>query len=631
MLGNLSTKDIQIALVGAPNSGKTTLFNWLTNSNFKTVNYPGSTVDISVGKINRRYSSSDFLIVDTPGVYGINPKSSDEQVTLDYLFNTTPPNLVIFVVDSTQLGRQLPLARQLKSCGFEIMVVITMLDLLKTKFSENELVSISNHLGKIPCVEFDGRLGGGLADLVNTATNLLVSNKKSPQLINFSETHLEEAIKYSQIFTNELFAKKKLNLTTANSLSTKIDHLLLHPFWGIISFITIMTTLFASIFWLAAPIMDFIDFGFTELSSLVLEISPNNLLTQFLSDGLILSVGAVAVFIPQIFILFVGIILLEDSGYLARSAVLIDKPFSKVGLGGRSFVPLLSANACAVPAMMAARTINSKREKFIALFIIPLMTCSARLPVYALLLSVLFLNQPVWKPGLALALLYLGSFFIGALAAKILSLILPKEKNSFFMMELPIYRKPKLLHVLKQALSRTQNYITRAGPAIFGFALLIWLSTTFPNYNLEDKTERLTQSYAGQVGKIIEPVFTPMGGDWRTGVSLISAFAAREVFVSSLAVVFNVTDDDETTQQQKLLMTLKDSKNSSGDYLFTTSSIVGLIIFFMIALQCLSTVSIASKEFNDKKIALIQLVSFTLIAYVAAVVTVQGLRLLGFS
>lgn len=610
-------------MVGAPNCGKTTLFNWLTGGNYKTVNYPGSTVDISRGKPHAQYKLESNLM-DTPGIYSLDAKSPDEVVTCKALFETHPPDLIIAVVDATQFARQLPVALQLKDSGFNIVIALTMIDLLPALKKAN-WHELENQLGA-KIFPIDGQLGGGVFELVKHLHPNEPKNKTKPIQKIWSLQKIDESIKSSQ----QIFEKYLGNKAQPPSLlfSQKLDKFFLHPFFGLITFIFIMSLLFTSIFWLSTPLMDIVDNGFTWLAQLILSGRENSLLAQMLSDGIVTSVGSVAVFIPQIFILFVGIILLEDTGYLARSAVLVDKPFSWLGMGGRSFVPLLSGFACAVPAMMAARTISSKRERFITLFVIPLMTCSARLPVYALLLSILFWGESAWKPGLALAGLYFISVLVGALAAKIISLIIPAEKNSFFILELPIFRKPKPLVVLRQSLGRTKSYILRAGPAIFIFAFLIWGATTFPHYEITDRSERLEQSYAGQVGKVIEPLFEPMGGDWRTGVALMSAFAAREIFVSSLAVVFKVTDEEDS-QQESLLKTMNTATDSHGKKLFTFSSIVGLIAFFMLALQCLSTVSIAIREFGDKKMALIQLFIFTLSAYIIAVSLVQGLRHFG--
>ena len=374
--------------------------------------------------------------------------------------------------------------------------------------------------------------------------------------------------------------------------------------------------------------MNFISDGFAFAGEQVLAISHHSLWTSFISDGILASVGSVITFVPQIFILFVGIIFFEDSGYLARAATLIDKPFSKIGLNGRSFVPILSAYACAVPAMMAARTINSKRERWITLFIIPLLSCSARLPVYSLLLSFLFQKDPAWKAGLALTAIYFASLGVSVIVAGIVNHFLKMEGQSLFMLELPIYRMPRFRNVFHSAISRTYSYLQRAGPAIFSFALIMWLVTTFPKYDIEDRAERLSSSYAASMGRAIEPIFTPLGGDWRTGVSLITAFAAREVFVSSLAVVMGVTDNEKISQQENLLKKMAEARNQKGQLLFTTASVLGLMLFFMIALQCLSTSSVATRE-AGLGFAVFQLIIFNIAAYVLAVALVQGLHLIG--
>jgi ferrous iron transport protein B len=270
---------------------------------------------------------------------------------------------------------------------------------------------------------------------------------------------------------------------------------------------------------------------------------------------------------------------------------------------------------------MATRNISSKRDRWITNFIIPLMQCSARLPVFALLLSFLYKDAPAWKPGFALALIYISSIFIGALAAAILNKILAKHKSTFFMMELPLYRRPQIKVLLKQTWDRTMAYVRRAGPAIFAFAVIVWIGTTFPNYKAEGP-EKLQSSYMGQVGHMIEPVFKPMGVDWRVGVGLMSAFAAREVFVSSMAILFNVTGDGDE-QTKGLLKAMEEAKFSDGTPIFTLGSVLGLIVFFMIALQCMSTVAMSAKENGSWKFPILQLVTFNLVAYVLAVTIVK--------
>jgi ferrous iron transport protein B len=639
--------DNVVALVGSPNSGKTTLFNWLTGSRFKTVNYPGSTVDHSVGSTHERYGEQ-LTVMDTPGTYSLDPKSPDEEVTMKAIFEHKrfgAARLVIAIADATLLSRHLFVTRQLLDAGFQVILAVTMSDLLTERGEQLDTAALSKELG-IPVVLIDGRLGGGVQELVEVIRLGLVHPRPTTKAIR-PVAWLEERVETTLRETADLAARvvhpiaKVANLTaaqarlmktsTARERTRKIDSVLLHPVFGLLIFLGMMTALFSSIFWLAKPIMDAVDKSMSFFADHLLRLAPENLLVQFLSGGVLASASAVLVFVPQIFILFVGIILLEDSGYLARSATLIDKPLSMLGLGGRSFVPLLSGYACAVPAMMAARTINSKRERWLTLFILPLMSCSARLPVYALLLTFLFHGDAAWKAGVMLTGIYVGSLLMGGIAALIAGRFLKITDKSFFMLELPVYRRPQTSLVLRQAFSRTKSYILRAGPAIFAFALIVWVATTFPHYDLENKTERLNQSYAAQAGHLIEPVFRPMGGDWRTGVGLMSAFAAREVFVSSLAVLFQVTDQDEDSMQETLLSKMHDAKAPDGGALFTVSSVIGLILFFMIALQCLSTVTVAVRESGRWRFALTQLILYNVIAYILAVSVVQGLRALGVS
>lgn len=627
---------LSVGLVGAPNSGKTTLYNWLTGARFKTVNYPGATVEYSLGGLAPHLGEHDVAVMDTPGTYSLHPKSADEEVTLKALYEN--PELgqvsgVVVVVDGTQLSRHLLLAKQVQLTGFPMVVVVTMSDLLRKQGIHLDFDYLKQTLG-CPVVAFDGLLAGGLPEVVAEILKMKRDAKvQRPVVWSFEE--LDQEITIAQKTANEALNHKtdhaQERLAKIVEGTEKIDRVLLHPFFGLFFFIAIMGLVFSSIFWLAAPFMDYIDGGFTTLNELVVSLGPDSLWADFLGNGIIASFGAVLVFVPQIFILFLGIGLLESSGYLARAATLIDRPFSAVGMSGRSFVPILSGFACAVPAIIATRNISSTRDRWITNLVIPLMTCSARLPVYAILIAFLYKDESPLKAGLVLAALYLGSLVVGGFAAGVVNKFLPKKDSSFFMMELPIYRRPKMRVLLRQSLTRTLSYVKRAGPPIFIFAVLIWVGTNFPNYNNPDAHDKLEQSYAGQLGKVIEPVVAPMGVDWRVGVGLISAFAAREVFVSSLAVVFNITDTNEDTQQASLLEQMKTATNSHGDPIFTTSSVIGLMIFFMIALQCMSTVAVQVRESGSWKFALGQLVAFNLIAYVVVVIIVQGLRAFGVS
>ncbi|MGB5288050.1 MAG: nucleoside recognition domain-containing protein, partial [Ignavibacteriaceae bacterium] len=394
-------------------------------------------------------------------------------------------------------------------------------------------------------------------------------------------------------------------------------------------------------------LMMLVDELFANLNSLVVNNFDPGWFTYLISDGVISGTGSVLVFVPQILILFLILGLLEDSGYLARGAMLIDRPLSKIGLNGRSFVPMISGYACAIPAIIAARTIPNRRERLLTIFIIPLMSCSARLPVYALLIAYLIPKNSSWIGGIILGAIYLFSLLtsvsVAFLINKFRRRIFTSEESSSFILELPTYRIPKLSSVISHTYNSSKQYILRAGPIILGFSLVLWFLTYFPNINPEvetsgltfkqkqnvERAERLESSYASELGKLIQPMMSPIGMDWRIGVSLISAFAAREVFVSSLALTFKVTSEDDEAQNT-LLNSLRDARiEATGEKLFTVATTVGLIIFFVFALQCLSTVAVSKKETGGWKIPILQVVIFTSLAYFMTFITVNGLRFLG--
>ncbi len=614
-----------VALVGAPNSGKTTLYNWLTKSQYKTVNYPGSTVDYAVGTLA---GDSEIQIIDTPGTYSLFPKSQDEQVTHDVLFaGTLGVRRVILVCDGTQIERHLLIGYQLQQAGISFVVAVTMNDLLV----KNKIPLNLNFIRKefdFSFVLFDGVNGAGLDALITEVKKL--PPRVPGQLDPWSAKKFEQ--------TSDLI-EKKINISRPagkqNQLLARtqgIDRWLLHPVFGVAFFFIIMSVIFASIFWVSAPVMDAVDQFFAWTARAILSVNPQSLWVQFLSDGLVVSIGAVLVFVPQIFILFLGIGFLESSGYLSRASTIVDRPLLALGLSGRSFVPLLSGFACAVPAMMASRNLSSKKERWIVNFIIPLMTCSARIPVFALLIGLLFYRQSSWWAGLAMAAMYFLSLAVGMTASFLLSKIIRTKEKSLFLMELPLYRWPRWRVLVKQSILRTQGYIRRAGPMIFLFAVILWIGAHFPiEKEIQDpqiwKTASLDQSYLGQLGKNMEPLFEPLGTDWRVGIGLISAFAAREVFVSSLALVFNIPQDGKPDSEKGLLKTLSQATNEKGQALFKFSSVVGLLIFFMIALQCMSTFIVSIKENHSLKFALGQLVGLNLLAYIVSVSVVQFLQM----
>lgn len=627
------------ALVGSPNSGKTTLYNWLTGSRSKAVNYPGATVEYSIGTLrsglSQKWNNLDLKIVDTPGVYSLTPQSEDEVVTFKTLFSKNQSleiDGVIVVVDATQLNRHLVLVRQLLKTGYPLLVVVTMADVVSKQKANLNLDILSRALG-VATVAFDGVLGKGLDQIIQNLQKIISTPAKfsvqAPPVWTLAEQEAQ-LIQVQKIADEVIQSPHQPG--ESKDRSFVLDRFLLHPIFGFVFFFIFMTLLFASVYWLAKPIMDQVDQLFSFLSDHTTQLIPG-LLGNFLGEGLISAIGGVLIFIPQIFILFLGIGFLEASGYLARAAVLVDKPLSWIGLGGRSFVPILSGFACAIPALMATRNIASRKEKFLAQMIIPLMTCSARLPVYGLMIGFLYSDQQPLMAGMVMAILYFGALLMGAIASRLISiLVLRSHKQSRLMMELPPYRRPRFRALLIQALTKAKSFSLRAGPIILVLALVLWFGTHFPRpeSGVEvSKSELATHSYAAQFGQAIEPVFKPLGVDWRVGFGLISAFAAREVFVSTLALVFNVEGDEEQ-QTQGLLSAMREAHFSDGSKIFTTASVVGILIFFMIALQCISTVGMIKKETGSWKIAFFQLVISNGVAYALAFVAVNTLKFFGY-
>jgi len=663
-----------ITLVGAPNSGKTTLFNLLSGKNFKTVNYPGSTIEYHTGNIHPKFNF-EAILLDSPGIISLMPNSPDEEVTINSLFSHPEfgkPDLVIITVDASQLSRHLLLVKQLIECGFNLVVAVTMNDILKEKSLEINSSKLSELLG-VKAVRINAKTGEGIKELLK----IVKQNVKGlPEEINQQkclkwENATEVINVYSEIeriekesllplkTVNEKIkeANKELNATVVNKeenkllpeLKTlKIDKYLLHPFWGLVIFFFVMAFTFASIFWLALPLMNIVDYFFAFLNHTIISEFGHTWFSDFIAYGIIDGVGAVSIFVPQIIILFLILGFLEDTGYLARGAMLIDKPLSKIGLNGRSFVPMLSGFACAVPAILAARTIPNKRERLLTIFIIPLMSCSARLPVYVLLLSFLTPPDLYWLAGIGLAGIYLISILSSILIASVINRfknkIIKTEDDSSFILELPTYKFPKLSIVFHNAMISAKAYLSRAGSVILGISIILWFLTYFPNYNPHIQkssnqtneeyyqlvnSQRIEKSYAAMLGKIIEPVMKPLGMDWRIGLSLIPTFAAREVFVSSLALIFKVTAQDNKLQST-LISAMSNAKIAGTNKpLFTTSKVIGLIVFFIFALQCMSTIAVSKKETGGWRIPLLQLFIYSTLAYVLTFIVIHSLQILG--
>ena len=624
-----TSKDHVVCLVGMPNSGKTTLMNALTGGNFKTANYAGVTVSLLRGRSKPEFGTPRN-IVDLPGVHSSVAPSPEEELAVEVIEGRHPkvkPDAFILVVDATQLERHLKFGGLVGRQGKPTVIALTMSDLLVRTGQSVSALKLANALG-IPVISVDPRTGRGVKELVAALDGLSgllwVGNALAdvPMEPVAAFAHIQDILRRSGAVTRS---------AQPDSLTSRIDRFVLHRYLGFPVFFLVLISLFAAIFWMAQPFMDLIDAGFTIAADTVKGLAPESVLLRFLGDGVVAGIGAVAVFFPQIMILFFLMTLLEDSGYLARGAALVDRPLSYLGLHGRSFVPMLSGFACAIPAVFAARAIPARRERLLTIWILPLMSCSARLPVYALLLAAL-LPTAAWQAGLSLAVIYVSSLLIGAAIAGIAARIFMRHRQpSLLAMELPAYRAPRWWPILRMTWARGSAYLKRAGVPIMIVSAVLWGISNFgyvPGAPISSTP--MEQSFASGLGQRLEPVLRPMGVDWRVGVGLISAFAAREVFVSSMAIVFHVNSDDEQTQQEGLLKEMNSATfPGTAQRIFTPASIIGLIVFFFFSLQCFSTVAVVRKEMNSWKLAGLQLLFYTGLGYALAVLSVQTLRAFG--
>ncbi len=640
-LAESDARPLTVCLVGMPNSGKTTLMNALTGGHFHTANYPGVTVSLLQGKTRPEWGPA-LNLVDLPGVHSsVNPSPEEELScrVIESQDRAVRADVFALVVDATQLERHLKFAGFVARQRKPVVLILTMADLLPRV---NQLLD-AQRLGqalRIPIVTVDARQGTGIAELVKELRAASVHEWKPNALSELSEDPVIAFSAVRELLDGSGALVRTEHRVEGDSITARIDQVALHRQFGFPLFVVVLAALFASIFWMAAPFMDAVEAGFAFSGSLLTRVFPEAILVQFVAEGLIGGVGAVAVFFPQIVILFFLMTLLEDSGYLARGATLVDRPLSYLGLHGRSFVPMLSGFACAIPAVLAARSIPTLRERLLTVWILPLMSCSARLPVYALLLAAL-LPDAAWA-GLTLAAIYLASLLIGSVSAGLVGrFIMPSEESSLLAMELPVYRVPRWKVILRITWSRSSSYLRKAGMPIVVIAIVLWLLSNFGLGSFQSQfagndaqplivQSKMDRSLAAQLGQFTEPLLEPMGVDWRVGVGLISAFAAREVFVSAMAIVFSVEGEDEATQAAGLREQMRTATFAGTEQrIFTVSSMIGLIVFFFFSLQCIATVAVVQRETNSWRFAGIQLLFYTGVGYGAAVVTVQGLRALG--
>ena len=620
----LSAPPLRVALVGSPNSGKTTLFNALTGAAAKVGNYPGVTVERREGRL--RHTRRSIRILDLPGTYSLKAETPDEAVVLSVLEGTLdsepPPDALVVVVDGTTLSRSLGLVAQVLHVERPTALVVTMIDEIAARGGRLDPERLSRILG-IPVLGVVGNRGVGLAEL--------------RELIEDPEQWSSPAILPPADDVDERFAwvdavVERIELRTGASdpRSEALDRVLLHPVGGIAVFATLMVGLFQSIFAWAVPAMDLIDQGLGDLSRLSLRVLPPGLLADFWTDGILAGVGAVLVFLPQIVILFTLIHFLEDVGYMARAAFVVDRVMGWVGLQGRCFVSLLSSYACAVPGIMAARTIASPRDRLATILVSPFMTCSARLPVYTLLIAAFVpagsVFGPLGRQALVMLALYLLGAFTALASAALLKSTLLRGTLSTFYMELPPYRIPTLRLLAAQVWGSVRAFLKRAGTLILAASVVLWVLLSFPRVP-EDPSRspeaqasaQLEASAAAALGRAIEPAIAPLGFDWKIGVGLIASLAAREVIVATLAQIYAVSDADDFDGLRAALRSDIDVR--SGRPSFGLPNALALLVFFVFALQCTSTVVVMARETGSWRWPALAFSYMLALAYGASFVT----------
>lgn len=698
-------KFLKVALIGNPNVGKTSVFNALTGLNQKVGNYPGITVDKKVG-LCKLDSQTVAEIIDLPGTYSINASSMDERIVLDLLLNKEQadyPDVAVVVAEVENLKRNLLLYTQIKDLGIPTILAVNMSDRMKTKGISIDVAALEAAL-HTKVVMLSARKGDGIAMLKETILNYkdldttipLNASEISPEFfkkmadsfpemdlyqlwiiysqdfkigavdkqaiiakgVSVSESELKrlqqrETIKRYQ-FINELLKRAyKRDAAVATDIRSRMDKILTHRVWGYAIFFGIMLLVFQAIFeWSSVP-MEWIEEGFASLSTYVKEVMEPGKLTDLIADGIVPGIGGIMPFIPQIAILFMFISLLEESGYMSRVVFLMDRLMRPFGLSGKSVVPLISGNACAIPAIMSARNIENSKERLLTILVTPFTTCSARIPVYIIIISLIIPDEKVFGfvglQALTLTLLYLLGFFSALLAAWVLDRVIKAERKAFFIVEMPGYKVPLVKNVVITMYEKTKSFVVGAGKIIFFLSIVIWFlgahgpSERFDNaeeivaeqykdfnYSEEEMNEhvasyQLENSYIGIIGKGIEPVIKPLGYDWKIGIAVITSFVAREVFIGTLATIYNVgshSDEEETIKARMAAEVHPDT----GEKVFNFASGVSLLLFYAFAMQCASTVAITRKETNSWKWTLIQLFFMSAFAYVAALVAYQLLK-----
>ncbi len=606
-----------VALVGPPNSGKSTLFNRLTGLHQKVANYPGVTVDQRWGQLQLRRGQHQVPIpvdiVDLPGIYSLDPRSEDEQVTRDVLtgsmLGVQRPEAVLLILDSTNLGRNLAFAAPILGLGLPTLVVLNMADELERRGGKIDTGEIAAKLGA-PVALISASRGQGLEPVYEFLSGAISVPKPSAAPM---ELPVINDVPQCRAWAARV-SHGSYHAPAPPLWSRRLDAVLLHPLWGPLIFATVVIAVFQSMFTAAPPLMDGIDSGIAAFAEWCKAHLPESTLRDLFVEGVLGGVGSVIVFLPQILFLFFFIGMLEDSGYLARAALIADRTMARAGLQGKSFIPLLSAYACAVPAIMATRTIESKRDRMATILIAPFMTCSARLPVYALIIAAFIPERALlgWFLGTR-ALALLGLYLLGFLAAfgtaKVLKSSVLKSERTPFVMELPPYRWPTPRGIAYRLWDRAQVFLRRAGTTILLVSVVLWALAHVPTH--DGKPPAIADSLAGTMGRAVEPLIQPLGFNWKIGIGLVTSLAAREVIIGTLGTIYGIENADERSVglQHALQKDL------------TPAGAAALLVFFAFAMQCLSTVAVVRRETGGWRWPAIQFTYMTLLAYVCAFLT----------
>ena len=619
------TRSPLIALIGPPNSGKTTLFNRLTGLRQKVANYPGVTVEKYVGQVQCD-SERNVELVDLPGVHGFSARTLDERVTRDVLEGQVEdlpaPDAVVMIVDCTRLESQLMLVEPVLKLEIPTLLVLNMWDELEERGGSLNELELADLLG-VEVVKTNARVGLGVEEVKEFLSQVEVreSGLPLPEHVLSNVPHgvplpMIDAFTARRRHLDKVVDRASFVSPGPAQSTNALDSVFLHRIWGPLVFLAVVVVVFQSIFTWAVPLMDGVDLLITTSGEWLASRLSDGWFRSLLIDGVWAGVGSVVIFLPQILILFLFLGILEDSGYMARAAVIADRVMYRVGLQGRAFLPLLSGYACAIPAILAARTVEDERDRLATIFITPFMTCSARLPVYALLIAAFIPEGRLLGPFLGYrAVALLGLYGLGIAAAVVTAFLLKRTllraQPGSFVMDLPSYRLPSARSIGLRLLDRSKIFLRRAGSIIFAVAIVLWVLTQFPRTDAGPPL--IEDSALGRIGQTIEPAIEPLGFDWRIGVGLVTSLAAREVIVGTLGTIYGVEDatDDSITLQETLRRDL------------TLPAAIGLLVFFAFALQCMSTVAVMRRETGGWKWPILQFSYMLFLAYSGAFIAVR--------